>query len=163
MKGKLAILGALFIGILLILAIAQDAYALNGTIIKIIDGDTIDVRLEIDDSIVRVRLFGIDCPEMNQPYGKEAKLYLDTFLDEDVILIMMDVDRYERVIAIVTTYYGLTINESLLLSGLAWVYPQYCQNCGQWKAFQKRAQELEKGLWADNNQVAPWDWRKGKR
>ena len=45
----------------------SDPYVFQATVLKIIDGDTIDVDVDLgwDISVVnqRIRLFGIDCPE----------------------------------------------------------------------------------------------------
>jgi endonuclease YncB( thermonuclease family) len=43
---------------------------LSGTVVRVIDGDTIDVRLASGQ--IRGRLNGIDTPERGQPWGKEA-------------------------------------------------------------------------------------------
>lgn len=45
----------------------SDPYVFNATVLKIIDGDTIDVDVDLgwNISVVnqRIRLFGVDCPE----------------------------------------------------------------------------------------------------
>jgi len=40
-------------------------------VIKMVDGDTIDVLTD-DNQTIRIRLNGIDCPERGQPYGNNA-------------------------------------------------------------------------------------------
>ena len=42
-----------------------------GKVIKVIDGDTIDVLTD-DNETIRIRLYGIDCPERGQPFGNNA-------------------------------------------------------------------------------------------
>jgi len=45
----------------------------TGQVVGIVDGDTIDVLH--NGKTERVRLYGIDCPEKKQPYGKKAKWF----------------------------------------------------------------------------------------
>ncbi|MDR1044567.1 MAG: hypothetical protein LBP33_05540 [Candidatus Adiutrix sp.] len=47
----------------------------TATVIRITDGDTIVVRT-VDFEDIKVRLYGIDCPERNQPGDPEATAYL---------------------------------------------------------------------------------------
>ena len=53
-------------------AVSQAALAdLNGQVVGVADGDTLTLR--VDGGNVRVRLDGIDAPELGQPYGKSAR------------------------------------------------------------------------------------------
>jgi endonuclease YncB( thermonuclease family) len=45
----------------------------SGKVIRVIDGDTISVLK--DKEPVRIRLYGIDCPEKKQAFGKKAKQF----------------------------------------------------------------------------------------
>jgi len=49
---------------------AQNSPVLVGTVIKVVDGDTIDVQLS--SGPIRVRLHGINTQERGQPWGKES-------------------------------------------------------------------------------------------
>ena len=55
----------------------SDPYVFQATVLKIIDGDTIDVDVDLgwDISVVnqRSRLFGIDCPESRTRNLEEKK------------------------------------------------------------------------------------------
>lgn len=53
---------------------AQDSPVLVGTVTKIIDGDTIDVKLS--SGPIRVRFHGIDTPERGQPWEDESTAWL---------------------------------------------------------------------------------------
>jgi endonuclease YncB( thermonuclease family) len=61
--------GSLFLRIIL----ANSAFAadLSGSVVSVLDGDTIEVLH--NTRAERVRLNGIDCPEKGQAYGKKAK------------------------------------------------------------------------------------------
>ena len=65
------------------------------TLKRIIDGDTV----ELTDG-TRIRLHGIDTPERDQPYGKQATRQLDKLLGRTVYVEEKDTDRYGRVVAV---------------------------------------------------------------
>lgn len=73
----------------------------RATVVRVIDGDTIDVRY--DDGEHRVRLLNIDTPETKHPgkavecLGPEATSYLaDQLLPGDVVRLEYDVERHDR-------------------------------------------------------------------
>ena len=57
-----------------ILAVAYPIFAISGKVVSIHDGDTITILQ--DKQQIKVRLFGIDAPELKQPYGKKSKQFL---------------------------------------------------------------------------------------
>ena len=71
-------------------------YEYRATIIKVIDGDTVDVDIDLGFGIVmkdeRVRIMGIDTPEsrtrdkVEDLFGEAAKARVKELLDGDVIL-----------------------------------------------------------------------------
>lgn len=42
---------------------SQEGDGINGIVERVIDGDTFDVRLDINSNLVRIRMWGVDCPE----------------------------------------------------------------------------------------------------
>ena len=59
--------------LILVSPVTADEY--RGVVSKVVDGDTIDVK--VDNKIIkRVRLRYIDAPEKNQSFGKEATSFL---------------------------------------------------------------------------------------
>ncbi len=102
------------------------AKCFNGTITKIIDGDT----LEVDD--VRIRLVLVDAPETNEVGGTEATDFVSTIcpigstatVDEDD---WQGLDKYGRLLAVV--YCGDTnINAELIDRGYATTYQYFCDD-----------------------------------
>ncbi|MCL2122715.1 MAG: thermonuclease family protein [Desulfovibrionaceae bacterium] len=150
---------------LLCLAVTVPAFAASYRIADVIDGDTLIIEPAKGGKRTRVRLHGIDAPELDQPHGTAARLYLISkarFKRADVRQTRHDKDRYGRIVAIVEIP-GLGILQELLLqAGLAWVYPQYCGDCGEWEAMQEEAKRRGKGLWAREGAVEPWEWRRGR-
>lgn len=57
-----------------ILAVAYPLFSISGKVVSIHDGDTITILQ--DKQQIKVRLFGIDAPELKQPYGKKSKQFL---------------------------------------------------------------------------------------
>ena len=48
---------------------------------------------------------------------------------------------------------------------MAWVYDGHCdlKMCVQWNAMEQQARTAGRGLWKDDNPVAPWKWHAGSR
>lgn len=138
-------------------------WAWPGEVIRVSDGDTIVVLTE-DKEQVRIRLYGIDAPEADQPFGEEATdLVSDLVFAEKVEINERYLDRYGRSIATVFLPDGTVLGEALISAGFAWVYPRYCDEepmCSEWDKLQEIARENKVGLWADKNPVPPWEWRR---
>lgn len=148
-------------GILLAcLAFVESIEAKKAYVVKIIDGDSLQVTLG-GGKTDEFRLYGIDAPEYGQPYGNSAKRLLSkTILGKTVDYETVTRDKYGRHIVIVKSN-GKTINEQLVRNGYAWVYPRYCKRkvCKKWKNLQKKARSKKYGLWKGKDQISPWDWR----
>ena len=156
--------------ILALLAVSSFAHAATvnstlrrATVLRVSDGDTIAVRIKGEE--VRIRLYGIDAPEKNQPGGAEATAFLeDLLLTNEVMVKTLDVDKYGREVAVVSIIDGcnlLQVQQMLLDYGLVWVYDKYCRAsfCKDWKEIEVRARENKAGIWA-GEPVEPWVWRK---
>jgi endonuclease YncB( thermonuclease family) len=134
----------------------------NGSVVAISDGDTFTL-LGPGNRQVKVRLYGIDCPEKAQPFGTAARQKLsDLVFSQPVRLDTRDVDRYGRTIAVVYNQKGLNVNEEMLRTGFAWHYKQYDKN-PEWDKLERQAQRKRLGLWSQPNPTPPWRWRKEKR
>ena len=132
-------------------------------IIKVIDGDTIEVQKSSSQNIekYKVRLLGINTPESVDPrrkvecFGKEASKYVtDNFLGEIVRLetdnTQSKYDKYDRLLAYVYTNRGVMINEKLIADGYAYEYtfdkPYKFQR--EFKEWQRLAKSESLGLWS---------------
>ena len=84
-------------------------YEYHVTVTKVIDGDTIDVDIDLGFSVVlkkqRVRLMGIDTPESRtkdleeKKFGKASKAYLKELLSRgNVSLISHDKGKFGRIL-----------------------------------------------------------------
>lgn len=147
--------------ILLIVALNVSAQTLKGKVVKVSDGDTITILDSLHHQI-KIRLYGIDCPEKKQDYGTVAKKFTaDKCFAKMIYVHSKGKDKYGRTLGIVILPDGTELNLLLLQNGLAWHY----------KAFDKskiyadaevRARQQKHGLWAGKKTVAPWEYRKEK-
>lgn len=140
----------------------------QGQMIEAHDGDTPRVILEspLGDVVRWLRLDGADCPELDQPWGKEALARtLELIEGKKLIIELTGAVTYGRPVAMVWLPDGRELSEVLVSEGLAWVDPRYAKGArgGKLKALQAQAQAARRGLWADDNPVPPWKWRKGER
>ncbi|MGP1484894.1 MAG: thermonuclease family protein [Campylobacter sp.] len=128
-------------------------------IVNIHDGDSVTAITNEKDR-VKIRLYGIDAPELKQPYGREAKRHLSKLTaKKDIKIVKKGKDRYGRTLAVL--YSGnKDINAKMVSDGYAWAYTDFSKD---YKNLQTKAKNLKKGLWRDQNAVKPSDFRKSKR
>ncbi len=152
--------------ILVLLFISSVVYSKSTfiiTITRISDGDSFNALYE--EFPIGVRLYGIDSPEIKQKYGLDSKKALESLINigDKVEIEVVNFDSYRRAVSIIKIT-DIIIQEELLKSGNAWVYPQYCKLsiCDKWKSIQEDARLNKIGLWADEEPIAPWEFRKQK-
>jgi micrococcal nuclease len=116
------------------------------------DGDSI-----IRGDGVRVRLYGIDAPEKDQPYARKV---LKQYMPLVANMKQYDEDRYGRLIVELFTEDNKSINAAMICSGAAWWYEYYAPDRPQFKQCQEDAQKAKRGLWADEDPIPPWSWRR---
>ena len=156
----------LFFLLLLFLLLPKVCLAESATVTRISDGDTIIVTRH-DGKPVKVRIYGIDCPEQRQPWGQEATDFVTALLPPGSVVLVEAVerDRYGRTVGMVILPDGSNLSETLVTQGFAWVYDKYCllDECAQWRQLESVARLDKRGLWGNGNAVPPWEWRRGKR
>ncbi len=134
-----------------------DRNFLNGKITRVSDGDTVILT---DEKGVRkkIRLDGIDAPEVGQEYGDVATEFVKkNALNKIARVEVIGIDKYDRVLGVV--YVGdLNINEALLSNGLAWQY-HYNKN-GKYTELVAEAKQKRLNIWSTNRSIDPYDWRK---
>jgi len=146
----------IFIGLLLT---AANAYSqtITANVVGVHDGDSITV-LAAGNVQLKVRLDGIDAPELKQPFSQQSKEALSGLVfGKTVILRVTGKDRYKRTLAVVMVE-GLNVNLEMVRRGMAWRYEKYSKDAALLAA-QNEAKEAGRGLWADASPVPPWEWR----
>ena len=135
-------------------------------VIKVVDGDTIDVNHNND--IRRIRLSYIDAPEIKnkQHYGVESKLFLSNILLNKKVIIYSDSKgKYGRSLGEVYIYNdnnSIYVNAKMIKSGNAWVYEKYRKN-EYLINLENFARTNKLGLWTNNTPIEPWVFRKTKK
>ena len=130
---------------------------IQGKVIRVLDGDTIEVLQ--DKKPIRVRLANIEAPEKKQAFGRWSTNQLKALLaGQSVTVSYTQTDRYGRIIGRVFTMNGTEASRFMVQSGAAWVYERYNVD-ESLPALQREAQEQKRGLWADPKPVPPWEWR----
>lgn len=131
-----------------ILALPAAAAPFTGRV-HVIDGDTIDVGQ------TRVRLFGIDAPERDQPCtSKDGQAWgcgdwvtrqvRDRYTDAQAVCTALDRDRYGRVVARCTVA-GEDMARRLVQEGWAFAYREYSMD---YDLDEKRAVVTARGIHA---------------
>lgn len=134
----------------------------KGRVVQVADGDTLVVHTSMGKTD-RIRLYGIDSPELGQRGGDEARAFAeDMLLFSPVSLSVLDKDQYGRGVALVRLEDGRIANEEMVRAGLAWVYRAYCREafCAKWLALEHQARKQGLGLWRHANPTPPWQWRR---
>ncbi|WP_421701776.1 thermonuclease family protein [Aliiroseovarius sp.] len=86
----------------------------------VVDGDTIKIQK------TQIRLFGIDAPEMNHPYGKKAKWELVALCKgKDVRAEITDTDDHGRTVAKCYLEDGRDLSAEMVKAGLAIDWPKF--------------------------------------
>ena len=132
--------------------------AYMGTCVRVIDGDTVDIADE-EQNLHRIRIVGLDAPELAQPYGRAAKAALsELVLDKEVHVVPAGVDKYNRELAVLrqnSVIGQLDVAETMISNGHAF----------SWGGAHYKAQEYAAahrlGIWSDlSYQERPWLYRR---
>jgi micrococcal nuclease len=125
----------------------------------VVDGDSVWVRGEVDGQRRRVRLDGIDAPEICQDSGREARAALQAMvLKRRVRVIGRAYDDYGRLIATLEQD-GQDVAQRLVAGGWAWGhrYEHYPVTYG---AEEAAARQARRGLFAQATPELPADFRR---
>ena len=147
--------------VLAILAISAYATTRYGTVERAVDGDTIVFKAG-DAKTQRVRLADIDTPELDQPWGGEAKAALKGWAENRRAQIrIVDTDRYGRLVATLWID-GKNINRRLVAKGHARVYRRYLRDQAL-PGLKASAKASGLGLWSNEEAIEPRIWRQQRR
>ena len=129
---------------------------LSGKVIGVTDGDTIKVL--VNKETIKVRLEGIDAPESGQSFGNKAKKALSEMVAGKTVTVKKTgTDKYGRTLGIVIV--GVVdANAKLVEDGWAWHFKKYSSD-ERLAKLEEVARTAKRGLWADENPLAPWDYR----
>jgi micrococcal nuclease len=108
-------------------ATKEELFTYAATLRRVVDGDTLVVTLETAPGIFieqKLRLRGLDCPEMSTPEGRAAKRFVEALVAQTAAVVISTTkpDKYDRYLADVflTTDTGdIFLNNALLENGHA--------------------------------------------
>ncbi len=126
---------------------------------SVVDGDTLDVVC--GGGHMRVRLWGLDAPEMPQtPWGERARSALVQLASNGNLTVhVVDHDIYGRVVGRVVSAGG-EIGLELVRQGFAPVPFRYVSD-SRYRGANDAARREQRGVWAvPGGHQRPWDWRK---
>jgi endonuclease YncB( thermonuclease family) len=151
---------ALFLAYVLILPLPTHA-DFAGEVVGVSDGDTLTVLRDREQ--IKVRLVEIDAPEKAQAFGNRSKQSLSELcFGKTATLAEQGKDRYGRTLAQVACN-GIDANTEQVWRGMAWVYRKYAVKDSPLYAVEGDARAVRRGLWADDEPMPPWEWRKQRR
>lgn len=129
-------------------------------VVAVHEGDLLTIRHDGHNETIRLK--DIDCPELKQPYGKQAKHVTAAYVgNRDVVVRGLMRDKQGRVSADVLLHDGRNVGHELLKEGLAWWQRSASSNAGL-DVMEELARASRKGLWTDSNPVPPWKWKAPK-
>ena len=133
---------------LVILVFPFDGYAgqFTGKVVKIHTGDTIELLAE--GGPIRIHLYGIHCPESDQPLAKEAMQYTsDLTFGKIVTVHITNTDRRSGKTGTVMLPGGKSLNSELIKAGLAWWNQQSAPADRVLQTLENSAKSNRLGLW----------------
>jgi endonuclease YncB( thermonuclease family) len=152
-----------FVFLFVFLCTDVNAASLFGKVIEVDSGDVITISNL--NRPVRVRLLGVDAPEMDQPFGDVAKKHLaDLVYGKSVLVeyagISGDHSLNGRVLL-----EGADVGAQMIRDGAAWIDPSTRHRLSDtdrevYQQSELAARSEHRGLWQQENPIAPWEFVK---
>jgi micrococcal nuclease len=124
------------------------------TCVRVIDGDTV-----VLDGNEKVRLIGIDSPELNDPRVTVRQLaqncyeFARSIIEGRRVRLEYDkdrVDKYGRTLAYIYLEDGTFFNAEMVKQGFAYAYVKYpFKHIDDFRRYEQEARQNSRGLWAD--------------
>ena len=140
---------------------AADSLTFKALVIEVKDGDTLTVLR--NRSRFTVKLPGIDAPELDQPFGLEAKRFAAKLVRGKVVTIEM-FRPGNPIYGAVRFSRGRILALEMVKAGMAWATTT--DKTSLFSEAQEAAKSARLGLWVnseDEDPVPPWEWRANKR
>ena len=169
----------LFVLLFLFISISSSdsaASVLEGTVVKVADGDTSTV-LDSEKVQHRVRIAGIDAPEKGLPFGNASGKRLGELVARKKVRVEFDKhDHYGRIVGKVlvtppdcpTCGKTLDVGLAQITTGMAWWYRKYAREQSledqrRYEFAEQEAKAKRAGLWRDADPIPPWEFRAVQR
>lgn len=130
-------------------------------VVTVHEGDRLTIYHKGRNQVVY--LSEIDCPELKQPYGKQAKHATAAYIGgREVIVRALRKDARGRTTAEIFLPDGRNISRELVKEGLAWSRPT-ARHDRTLADLEELARAEGKGLWSEPHPVPPWKWKAVKK
>lgn len=140
---------------------AVDTAPFAARVVKIHDGDTISIAN--GNRLIRIRFYGVDSPEYDQPFGTVSARNLGKAIKGRTLRFEPKYrDKYNRIVAVPYFADGTCLLDMIIENGDAWVFDDFCDDgalCKRLREAQHRARISQRGLWSDRGAVPPSVWR----
>lgn len=142
----------------LLLAICLSlSLAFADTVCSVHDGDTLTTCQGR-----KVRLFGVDAPELKQPFGRDARDFVIRLTQNREVRLDCVGKSFKRSVCRSAVYTGsgwLDLSTELVGWGYGFDSPKHSK--GRYSGAEAFAQKMKRGVWVDPaGGIRPWDWRK---
>lgn len=140
---------------------AADSITFQAVVVGAEDGDTLIVvrnraRIKLESS-------EIDAPELDQPYGKEAKKLAATLTKNKVVTIRAYGGVSQSyLVGEVWLPNKRHFAKEMVQRGLAWAKGSAGTTLAI-EQIQSQAKTAQRGLWTEEEPIPPWEWRSGRR
>lgn len=149
--------------LVLALVIASPALAQSEFVARVLivhEGDQLTIYHQGRKEAIFLK--NVDCPELKQPYGKQAKHATSAYIaNRDVVVRDIQRDRQGRMTADILLADGRNIAHELVKEGLAWVQPGKGHDQAL-KDMEELARASKSGLWSEPDPIPPWKWKSAK-
>ncbi len=118
------------------------------TVVRVIDGDTFEI-----ENGERVRMIGINAPELSDIYGIDAKLHLTKLIENENVTLVRDQltndkDRYQRLLRY-AYFNDEDINKRMIDDGFAFAYLKFkFTKSNEYRNTQLQSKENGLGIWS---------------
>jgi len=152
---------------LLVAAAPALAQELAGRVVSVHDGDTVNV-LDAGKVQYKIRLAGIDAPELHQAFGRVSQRHLSAAIQcKNVVVHWTKHDKYGRIVGTILLD-DHDVNLDQVRAGLAWHYKRYEREQPPAERVTYANAETEAhvahlGLWQEASPMPPWEYRKTKK
>jgi micrococcal nuclease len=130
-------------------------------VVRVVDGDTLDIDIPSGrHPSTRLRLWGVDTPETakpregkaSEPFADDAWAFTRMVCEGKQVTVRLEAhqlrDRYDRLLAYIELPDGSTLNEQLLLEGLARFESRFPhRHLERYELLEKQAKFEKKGMW----------------
>lgn len=158
-----------FVGLVLLGSVAGPATGqpapgrtFEAKIMEVLEGDTYTVQRK-SGTFTSVRLWGVDTPELGQPFGALARIRARRYALGRWVRVHVHTVAPDGTVVARLEGDNTAPARNLLRDGLAWRTPSEEPTADDLQSIEKEAQEAKRGLWKTRAPVPPWKWREGLR